>query len=134
MLPADAKLDDMLEAMRGFLNLLADERSEEACAMLDEPNVHGIVWTPTRIHELLQETFGPNSRFRNAHPEGPRFTTVDGRATKWGVSLMAFNSGDGYSAEHDVPLNGEVSDLTALFEFRYREQGLAMILDDLHVL
>ncbi len=40
----------------------------------------------------------------------------------------------GYYAEHDVPLNGEFSDLTALFRFYRRGGELAVQLKDLHVL
>ena len=47
---------------------------------------------------------------------------------------MAFDDGSGYSVEHDVPLNGEWSDLTAQFEFVRFPKGYAVVLHDLHVM
>ena len=40
----------------------------------------------------------------------------------------------GYRLDHDVPLNGQWSDLTAQFEFLRRPGGFAVVLHDLHVL
>jgi hypothetical protein len=114
--------------------LLAAGRLDEACAQLDEPNTYGVRWTPSAIRALVEDTFAPGTHFRTAHPEGPVFTPVlDARGTVR-VDVAAFDDGRGYRMDHDVPLNGEVSDLTAQFEFRWRGNALAVILHDLHVL
>ena len=121
--------------VRDWLDLLAADRAADACACLDEPNVYGMRWSPADLQELLENTFGPGTHFRKAHPDGPRFTPV---ATAVGNARQAFgsyNDGSGYWVEHDVALNGEFSDLTAQFEFRWRgERVLATGLHDLHVL
>ena len=114
--------------------LLAAGRLEEACAQLDEPNSYDIRWTPVAIRALVEDTFAPGTRFRVAHPEGPVFTPVDGARGSMHIEIGTFAEGRGYWMDHAVPLNGEASDLTAQFEFRWRGDALAVILHDLHVL
>lgn len=114
---------------------VADDRLEEACAALDEPNVYGVRWTATALRDLVEETFAPGTRFRAAHPEGPRFTPVGSARGNGRSSIIRYDDGSGFSLEHDVPLNGEYSDLTAQFDFHWRgEHTLAARLHDLHVL
>jgi hypothetical protein len=50
------------------------------------------------------------------------------------ADVVPFKDGSGYSVEHDVPLNGEWSDLTAQFEFVGKSPEFEVILHDLHVL
>ena len=102
--------------------------------MLDEPNCYGIRWTPQYIRYALDEAFGPGCRFRVAHPEGPQFTNPDTASGHPHGDIAAFDNGTGYHANHDVPLNGSWSELTAQFEFLRRPGGLAIVLHDLHVL
>ena len=40
----------------------------------------------------------------------------------------------GYSVEFDIPLNGEVSDLTAQLEFNKKGRVFEVVLHDIHVL
>ncbi len=47
---------------------------------------------------------------------------------------MPLTDGSGYRLDHDVPINGEWSDLTTQFEFLNWPNGYAMVLQDLHVL
>ena len=89
---------------------------------------------PAAIRALLEDTFAPGTRFRVAHPEGPVFTPVDGARGSMHIEIGTFAEGRGYWMDHAVPLNGEASDLTAQFEFRWRGDALAVILHDLHVL
>ena len=117
-----------------WFELLAAGRLDEACAQLDEPNAYGLRWTPAAIRALVEETFAPGTHFRAAHPEGPVFSPVLGARGTLRVDVDAFADGTGYWMDHPVPLNGEASDLTAQFEFRWRGDALAVILHDLHVL
>jgi len=126
--------DELIAHIRQWLDLLADGRVADACSMLDEANVYGQAWSPAAIFELVNDTFRPGTRFRAEHPSGPSFSHVltavgDGRP-----SVVALADNSGYSVEHDVPLNGAYSDLTAQFEFRWRDDALAFVLHDLHVL
>jgi hypothetical protein len=124
----------LLEWIRDWLDLLAAGRLAEACQRLDEPNSHGVIWTPETIGEALRETFGPGSRFVVAHPEGPRFTSARAATGVERHDGGAFTDGSGFWLDYDVPLNGEFSDLTAQFEFHWRGPGrLAARLHDLHV-
>ena len=102
--------------------------------MLDEPSKDGIRWTPDYIRYALNLAYGPHCRFRAAHPEGPQFTDPDMAAGSPDTDVVPFDDGSGYFADHDVPLNGSWSELTAQFEFRRCQGGFTVILHDLHVL
>ena len=126
--------DELLSVVRDWFRLLASGRWDEASAMLDEPNCYGIRWTPAEIRHALDLAYGPGCRFRVAHPEGPQFSDPGAAVGEPGASVWALGDGGGYRADHDVPLNGSWSDLTAQFEFLRRPGGLAVVLHDLHVL
>ena len=117
------------------MKLLAQDRLAEACAQLDEPNCYGRVWTPELILEIVHDTYSPDTLFYRDNPEGPVFTDPDGvKKPPYKGEVSPFNDGRGYCLDYDVPLNGEWSDLTAQFEFFKRPNGLAVVLDDLHVM
>ena len=120
--------------VRRWLKLLAAGRWQEACEMIDEPNSYGITWTRERIQQIAEDTFCPGSRFRSRHPEGIRWTDPDELGEGGDPEIFPSEDESTYLFEHNVPLNGEWSDLTALFEFHRRPQGYAVVLHDLHVL
>ena len=120
--------------VREWLDLLAAGRLGEACARLDGPAADGAPWTADRLRAAVAETFGPGTRFRVAHPEGPVFSPVRAARGRPAVAVGAFADGSGYWIDHAVPLNGEYSDLTAQFAFRWAGAALAASLCDLHVL
>lgn len=124
----------LLAVIRDWFRLLAAGRWDEASAMLDEPNGYGVRWTPAEIRHALELAYGPGCRFRAAHPEGPRFSDPGLAAGVPRADVRAIADGSGYRADHDVPLNGSWSELTAQFEFLRRPGGLAVVLHDLHVL
>ena len=124
----------LLVFIRNWFRLLAADRWPDACASLDERSQYGIEWTPEYIRHALNLAFGPDCRFRSDHPEGPQFSDPDTASGTCHASVLPFDDGRGFSADHDVPLNGLWSDLTAQFEFLRRPGGLAVILHDLHVL
>jgi hypothetical protein len=133
-IPAHAAEQALLAFVRQWLKLLAAGRYHEACGMIDEPNCYGITWTPERIHQVVEETFGPGSRFGSRHPEGIRWSDPDQLGEGGRPQIYPYDDGSGYAFDHAVPLNGEWSDLTAQFEFHRRPQGYAVVLHDLHVL
>jgi hypothetical protein len=126
--------EELIARVRAWLNLLGDGQLEVACEQLDEANAYGIRWTPSSLTSTLRLAFGPESRFRREHPNGPVFSRVDDAPGDGRPSVVAFDDGSGYAVEHDVPLNGAFSDLTAQTEFRWRGNKLAFVLHDLHVL
>ncbi len=124
----------LLEWVREWLDLLASGRLADACARLDEPSGAGWRWTPAAITSAVEDTYGPGTRFRSRHPDGPVFTPVATARGSAHAHVGELDDGSGYWVHHDMPLNGEYSDLTAQFEFRWRGDGLSAALYDLHVM
>jgi hypothetical protein len=133
-IPAHAVKQTLVAFVRHWLRLLAAGRWEEACGMIDEPNCYAITWTPERIQQVVEDSFGPGCRFRSRHPEGIRWSDPDELGDGGHPEIYPQDDGSGYAFDHDIPLNGEWSDLTAQFEFHHRPQGYAVVLHDLHVL
>jgi hypothetical protein len=131
---SDTLEKDILEFAKRWMKLLADGQLEEACALLDEPNTYGIVWTAEKIREVVAATFNPGSIFYSLHPEGPVFTDPYQLPEQEYLELMPLPDNDGFEFGYDIPLNGEWSDLTAIFMLYKRPQGYAVVLHDLHVL
>jgi hypothetical protein len=50
------------------------------------------------------------------------------------MEAIEFDDGSGYHFEYDIPLNGEWSDLTAIFRILKTPKGYVVFLNDLHVL
>ena len=125
---------EFLAFVRAWLDMLAEAQLAEACAQLDRPNSYGLTWTAAAIRQLLTDTFGPGTRFGAQHPDGPTFTRTASASGSPRVKIGAFTGGSGYWMDHDVPLNGEWSDLTAQFEFIREPHGFLVVLHDLHVL
>lgn len=129
--PTEAEL---VSHVRRWLNLLGAGQVSEACRELDEPNTYGTRWTPEDVRRAVDTAFPEGSRFRKANPDGPLFSMVDAVSGDGRPSVVPFGDGSGYAVEHDVPLNGQYSDLTAQLVFLWRGNNLAFILHDLHVL
>jgi len=134
MLPLNNELEQIREFARRFFRLAAQDRLNEACALLDEPTSRGHIWTRESILRVVHETFHPGTIFFQRHPDGPRFTNPNELAEPVRFEVYMLKGGSGYWYDYDVPLNGEWSDLTAQFEFKRQPGGLAAILNDLHVL
>ena len=117
---------DTSQYIRRWYRLLAQNRWDEASALIDEPNSYGMVFTPAEIRRVL----AANYDFTDADT----FTDPDVLPKEGRFSICGYADGSGYSVEYDVPLNGEWSDLTAQFELLVRPGGLAVVLHDLHVL
>lgn len=131
---AEYPRQEMIEFATQWLNMCAQDRLAEACSMIDLPNAWGTTWTPESIRKLVAETFSSDTLFGTDHPEGPMFTQVDETTRSDHVHLGAYEDDSGFWLDHDVPLNGEWSDLTAQFEFLKQSGGLAVVLINLHVL
>jgi hypothetical protein len=134
VIPEPSNADQLLAVVRDWFRLLAAGRWDEASAMADEPNSYGIRWTPCHIRHVLDLSYGPGCRYLAEHPEGPQVSDPDETAGVPHASIVELEDGSGFSVEHDVPLNGSWSELTAQFEFLRRSGGLAVVVHDLHVL
>jgi hypothetical protein len=104
----------------------------KALAMLDAANSYGVTWTSRAIVSVLEDTFGPGTRFAKEFGR-PAISDPDLAVGSAHHSFGELGSG-GYWLDHAVPLNGVFSDLTAQFEFHPRPSGYAVILEELHVL
>lgn len=125
---------EMIHFVQEWFDLVADGNTEEACRRIDQPNCYGILWTPEKIKETILNEFGPDTVFGSQSPNGVIFSKVSETDGSYRADVLEFNDGSGYSVEHDVPLNGEWSDLTAQFEFVGKAPEFKVILHDLHVL
>jgi hypothetical protein len=123
---------ELVAVVRSWFARLARGEWDQALAMIDEPNTYGIRWTRDSIVSALLETFGPGTRFEAAYG-APTFSDPDSATGTAHHSFGTLNAG-GFWLDHDVPLNGVYSDLTAQFEFLPRPGGFAVQLHGLHVL
>jgi hypothetical protein len=126
--------EELIAFIHSWFDLLAKGRLEEACEMLDRPNSYGIRWTGEKIQSVVEDNFGPGTVFASTHPEGPIFTSVAETSGESRADVLRFNDGSGFSVKHDLPLNGEWSDMTAQFEFLGKAQDFEVVLHDLHVM
>lgn len=135
-------LKAILPFVKNWLQLLADGKLAEACAQLDEPAYDDVRWTPESILQAAHDTFSPQSRFYKWHPEGPIFTSpydLDEQTDlieDWLENAAEDDepNDDFIYFDYYVPLNGECSEMPALFEFYKRDGGYVVMLRDLHVL
>ena len=67
---SDSLEQDIIACVKQWMKLLAEDRLDEACRLLDEPNSYGMVWTPEMIRETVTSTFSPDTVFYELHPEG----------------------------------------------------------------
>jgi hypothetical protein len=122
----------LLEFVRSWFALMAHGQFEQALAAIDEPNSYGVRWTKDGLIDLLRDVFRPGSRFE-AQYGAPMFSDPDRAAGTAHHSFGRIDAG-GFWLDHEVPLNGVYSDLTAQFEFLPRQGGFAVVLHDLHVM
>lgn len=125
---------DLIAFVRQCLDLLGAGGFDEACAALDRPTSYGHRWTPHELQSLLVETLRPESSLSRQHPDGLRFTPASGAVGDPHPAFGVFADGSGFWVDHDVPINGAFSELTAQFEFYGRGVSLEVALQDLHVL
>jgi hypothetical protein len=110
---------------RDWFRLLARGEFAGAVSRLDEPNSYGERWDAEKIQSVFRDY---------ANSESVSIADPDTIAGDGHPSVGEFTDGRGYWFEHDVPLGGAWSDLTAQFEFLRRPGGYAVVLHDIHVL
>jgi hypothetical protein len=109
-----------------WLTLLAHGQATEAMALIDESNSYGVKWGPEQLSSVLK-SYGGNSIL-------PVVTSPSSASGQQHANLIPLADRSGYAYDHDLPLNGQWSDLIAQFEFLKRSNGFAVILHDIHVL
>ncbi len=142
-LPVDARNQDILQWVRAWVDLLAEERYEAACNALYRPP--GDQATPEMIERAIRhygsateegqedravykvtpiETTAPPNHPLNQDQEG---------VLRWGGGEAAIPTAVGV-VHFDLPLNGEWSGLTAILSIHEIDASLIFSLDDLRVL
>ena len=110
---------------RDWFRRLSRGEFHEAISQLDEPNSYGIRWSEQQVRDVVRDY----ARSDSVQVTNPDLIGADAHSC-----LVVFKDGRGYSFDHDFPLDGHWSDLTAQFEFLRRPEGYAVVLQDIHVL
>jgi hypothetical protein len=140
--PPDAIGETILEGIKQWVGLLAQERYDEAVRWLYRPPTTGTIWTPSLLQSLvtnygLTEPRGDGKTYRvTPHAAAKRrrgghpYRDVD-----WFPPGSAqVNRGVVAAVTFDLPLNGEWSDVTAAFLIHKVNDRLLVELEDMHVL
>jgi hypothetical protein len=132
ILPKGADDEQIRQAVRGWIEVLAQDRYDEAFSMLfryrNDP------WTP----ELMRNAIA-NYGCGQPQADGRVFrVTPPGDAIQRGSrkryeDVEWFEDGEGV-AHFDLPLNGEWSDVTAVLDILPMEDGLVLRLNAIEVL
>lgn len=120
-------------ALRWF-GLLSQGRFDEAASLIDAPNTYGMRWGAQQIQQVLLDYAG-GARIPSVtdpHQLGDSGPRSVGEGRHW--ILGKFDDGSGFWLDHDLPLDGRWSDLTAQFEFHKVPGGFSVVLHDIHVL
>jgi hypothetical protein len=141
VLSVDASNEEILGVCREWVDLVAAGRFAEAIGLLYvptkyDPSQH---WTPESLQTYIGNygSWEPlaNRRVTRVTPTATARIPVDRPPFVPRADVVRLASdGTAGSAELDVPLDGEWSDLTAQFEFAQVGNGIGISLYDLHVL
>jgi len=135
-LPRNSTDEQILDVVRGWVELLAQERYEEAFQMLRYQPTE--LWSPELIRNVIT-----NYGFIEPRKDGARFKVT---SLKDNLEGKAFHEVEWYGddpnrpaeylgmAAFTLPLNGEWSDVTAMFDIVEEDGELVLELDDIHVL
>ncbi len=127
LLPLNASDSQILDAVQDWAACLVAENYGEALALIDaRPH-----WTPELLRTVITnygsiEPMRDGSKYRVT----PLSTAHGGPTPRHEVD----RAHDRISVWYDLPLNGEWSDLTAIFDVIKKENVLSLMLVDVHVM
>ena len=127
--PSDSEI---LSALEAWIDQLAEGEFGHALSGIRvEPDM---AWSPQALEAVIAGYGLPE-----AHPSGKRFRVTPRSEARGGPPRVAIDRvtvpPDALAyAEHDLPLNGSWSDLTACFVIRATHTGSELVLQDVHVL
>jgi hypothetical protein len=135
-LAREATDEQILDAIRAWVELLAQEKYEEAFGMLHyHPAEH---WSPELIRTVIT-----NYGFIEPREDGATFKVTSLKDNPKGKDFSGVQwYGDNPNRQSEylgmaaftLPLNGEWSDVTAMFDIVEADGGLVLELEDIHVL
>ncbi len=132
----DAADEQILDAIRAWVELLAQERYEEAFKMLRYHPAES--WSPELIRTVIT-----NYGFIEPREDGATFKVTSPKDNPEGKDfggVQWYGDDPNRPAEYlgmaafALPLNGEWSDVTVMFDIVEEDGGLVLELDDIHVL
>src|SRR5262245_3231087 len=137
-LPSTAKDEQLLRIVDVWLERLADGDFAGALAITAHDPYYG--WTPDRLQRTIAGYGDPHEPA--SHVVTRPTSTQDSQATHARRivtrSAVPRHVGSGQFAigivQHDLPLDGNWSDLTAIFELRQHDDQVLLVLNDIHVL
>lgn len=140
VLPEDSTDAEILDAVRVFVELLAKEKYAEAYEKFLPTSDREL--TPEIVKALI-EGYGFAEPVENNDEPPLRVTSLnqmtesepkDRQQVEWFDYHTERNAHVLGMAHYDLPLNGQWSDLTAIFDIIKVEGGIALSLYDIHVL
>jgi hypothetical protein len=123
--------EELLQLVGAWIDDLARGDYESAFARTKHDPYYG--WTPALIERVIDGYGLPEP-----HPSGVRYAVTD-RAAARGTPRLRHVDREGVRSpviarvEHDLPLNGEWSDLTASFRVEQTVEGVKIFLEEIHV-
>ena len=127
IMPLNANDAQILEVVREWVELLAAEQYVRALEFVDP----GQAWTPALLRSVI-------SNYGSVEPrkDGATFRVTSIGDAKGGPAPRheVDRQGGKVTVWFDLPLNGQWSDLTATFQVLEANGGLALVLDDVHVM
>ena len=115
---------DLRRYCQKWLDLLAKGDFDNASTLIDSPNCYGVNWDKNQIIEVLYDYFGEDTEFE---------------VNSWDIRecepnyLKRYDGGLLY--DFNLPINGELSDLTVQFEFNLKKRTVFEVsIHDIHVL
>jgi len=137
--------DDVRAVIEAWVGLLVEKKYERAIAMLAtlrpllDPPATETGWTPELLARVIQNYGLLEPREDDKTFSVTPIATTMGNGPRFEVTWFDKPVGVGWGASvghahHDLPLNGEWSDVTATFDILDTAEGLVLALDDIHVM
>lgn len=134
MLPLDASDAHVLAAVREWVDLLVEERYEDACTFLFQEGDDPYAWTPELLKTLITN-YG--SLYLDDNEETFKVTSLEqargNRTPRHDVNRIESGEPEGF-VWFDLPINGEWSDLTAVLDLTIVDDMLVLELDSIEVM
>jgi hypothetical protein len=124
----DVKGNDKESELKAYcqrwLGFVASKNFEAANSLVDSKNCYGLSWGKKEITEVIQDYYG----------EPTEIEVHNYDIAKCEPNYLVRNDG-GLLFDFNLPINGELTDLTVQFEFNPKSKGqFEVVIHDIHVL
>ncbi|RDV12979.1 hypothetical protein DXT99_22190 [Pontibacter diazotrophicus] len=116
-------VDECTLFMRDWVKLLSENKYDEACNFLDEPEDNGVcfIWDGESLKEERSGYYGNKGLSTINNPY-----RMDSERER--IRFIGYEDGSGYAVNYDLPIDGEWTKLRAEFSFNQNAAGLYEIL------